>query len=59
MLLVQMQKLHRVVSVDKSISTEAENIATYFRVLRGITEFTKHEGITTTEGHEHQPRRYF
>ena len=54
-----MQKLHRVVSVDKSISTEAENIATYFRVLRGITEFTKHEGITTTEGHEHQPRRYF
>jgi len=44
MLLVQMQKLHRMVSVDRSVRTEEEHIAAYFRVLPGINESTKHEG---------------
>lgn len=44
MLLVQMQKLHRIVSVDRSVRTEEQDIADYFRVLPGITESTKHEG---------------
>jgi len=39
-----MQKLNRMVSVDRSVRNEEEDIAAYFRVLPGITEFTKHEG---------------
>jgi hypothetical protein len=39
-----MQKLHRIVSVDRSLKTEEEDIAAYFRFLPGVTESTKNEG---------------